>query len=458
MKRYDEKVLGLLLDKYENSLLYTGENRRNQSISIRIEKKTFPEYFDESSGEYAVLHAQLQELEQAGLVRLDWKNKKTGHILERCILVTESTAQIYARLHRLPRREKEERILDICDRYQGRHQTLDSFLLFIRERIETRESISQYASLDEPEELAGRCELVLHILENEEEIFLREFSIRFCNDSKAAEKEIAGAAGIISRFSKEKGLQLLNAEQVLEEFGVFKNPSWLMVKGCGRILLRGQGKETPGTGIQGKETQGIRAQDQKTQDLKFQCLESWNMEMQTLEAHTRNAVLLQQIDLSLLQDGIGLSSRDIDFVEWEQDCPPKRVITIENLTSFHRWEEEGTLAVYLGGYHNRAKRNFLKRLYQAFPGASYAHFGDIDCGGFLIWKDLCEKTGISFIPRYMDEETFIRCLDCEKELTEHDRRELKKMCREPFFKEQRNLFTLMLKKGRKLEQECIRKI
>ena len=415
MRRYDEKVLRLLLDKYENSLLYTGENRRNQSISIRIEKKAFPEYFDEASGEFAVLHNQLQELEEAGLVSLVWKNKRAGHILERCVLVPENADQIYTRLHRLPRRDKEEKILEICGRYQGRHQTLDNFLHFIRERVEKRESIGQYADLDEPDAFAGRCELILHILENTEEIFLREFSVRFCGDSKAAEKEITGAAGIISRFSEEEGLHPLNAEQILEEFSIFRNPSWVMVKGCGRLILEGGD-----TAVSGRPS-GCR-----------------------------------QIDLVLLRDGIGLSSRDIDSVRWDADNSPERVITIENLTSFHRWEEKGTLAVYLGGYHNRAKRSFLLRLFQTFPKAEYAHFGDLDCGGFFIWKDLCEKTGIPFATRYMDETVFLDYMGSGKELTERDRRELERMRQDPFFREQRELFGLMLEKGRKLEQECIR--
>ena len=49
MKRYDEKVLNSLLDKYENSLLYTGQNQRKQSIEFPVKKSTLPEYFDEEA-------------------------------------------------------------------------------------------------------------------------------------------------------------------------------------------------------------------------------------------------------------------------------------------------------------------------------------------------------------------------------------------------------------------------
>lgn len=47
VKRYDERVLGKLLDKYEDS--HTGKNRINITISIPVGKSVFPEYFDETS-------------------------------------------------------------------------------------------------------------------------------------------------------------------------------------------------------------------------------------------------------------------------------------------------------------------------------------------------------------------------------------------------------------------------
>ena len=42
MKRYDEKVLGYLLDRYERSLLYSGKNKVNRAVSMPVSKKTLP--------------------------------------------------------------------------------------------------------------------------------------------------------------------------------------------------------------------------------------------------------------------------------------------------------------------------------------------------------------------------------------------------------------------------------
>ena len=109
MRRYGEKILHALLDKYENSLLYRGENKRNQTIGFAVKKSTLPEYFDETSQEYAVIHAQLWELEDKGFLLLHWKDGKEGHILERCTLQAEQVSGAYEFLSRYPKREKEER-------------------------------------------------------------------------------------------------------------------------------------------------------------------------------------------------------------------------------------------------------------------------------------------------------------------------------------------------------------
>ena len=47
--------------------------------------------------------------------------------------------------------------------------------------------------------------------------------------------------------------------------------------------------------------------------------------------------------------------------------------------------------IYLGGYHNSVRRKLLELLYQDFPKAEYLHFGDIDVGGFEIYRDLLQK-------------------------------------------------------------------
>lgn len=58
---------------------------------------------------------------------------------------------------------------------------------------------------------------------------------------------------------------------------------------------------------------------------------------------------------------------------------------LEHLTTFFRFTRENSLIVYLGGYHNQARRKLLLKIYDAYPDAKYYHFGDIDAGGFQIF-------------------------------------------------------------------------
>ncbi|WP_422449407.1 Wadjet anti-phage system protein JetD domain-containing protein, partial [Thermoanaerobacterium sp. DL9XJH110] len=69
-----------------------------------------------------------------------------------------------------------------------------------------------------------------------------------------------------------------------------------------------------------------------------------------------------------------------------------KVMTVENLTTFHSFQEKDYFVIYLGGFHNRVRRDFIKMLYDQNSDATYYHFGDIDAGGFLILEHLKDTT------------------------------------------------------------------
>ena len=409
MKRYDEKILGKLLDTYERSLLYSGKNQVNRSITFPIQRKTLPEYFDESALQYDTIHQQLEQLETQGYIRLVWKNKKHGHILEKCELVIEHLENAYMLLHRKPKDVKEQEIFTVCESYRGKAQELDSFLVWVQERMQESMSVRRYVDIDAPDDFRRLCELVFRILTNDTECFLRQFSIRCFQDSKIAEKDITKAVHVIAEFSNQERFSNLPEEEILAEYNIYRNPSWLMMKGNVRF-----------SEISGND--------------------------------------MTEIDLQLFAGGLGISNQDIERIVWNPTEKIEKIVTIENLTSFHQWKTENhdsVLCIYLGGYHNHVKREFLKILFQAYPNAEYYHFGDIDCGGFYIWKDLCLKTKIPFKMLYMDLETYHRYLKWGRKLTDQDRKALENMIKDPFFVEQSELFKSMLEHDVKLEQECI---
>ena len=83
MARYDRILLNALIDSYERSLLFTGENKVNIRISFPFTQKTLPDYFEESSLAYEEIHACVEELEHREFISVEWKSGKAGHIITR---------------------------------------------------------------------------------------------------------------------------------------------------------------------------------------------------------------------------------------------------------------------------------------------------------------------------------------------------------------------------------------
>ena len=162
------------------------------------------------------------------------------------------------------------------------------------------------------------------------------------------------------------------------------------------------------------------------------------------------------VNLTWLKQGIGLSGEDIGRVRILENSKIKKILTIENLTTFFRWKEKDSLMIYLGGYHNSVRRKLLELLHQSFPEAEYLHFGDIDVGGFEIYRDLCRKTGIPFKTYHMGIEELEKYKSCTQKLTEGDCKRLEVLIKKIESEGgDTRVLQYMKEKGRKLEQEGI---
>lgn len=126
-------------------------------------------------------------------------------------------------------------------------------------------------------------------------------------------------------------------------------------------------------------------------------------------------------------------------------------MTSENLTTFNHFSEADALALYLGGYYNSHRRNFINKIYEQNPHISYYHYGDIDAGGFYILLHLREKTGIHFIPYHMDILTLQQYSEYTRSLTDNDKKRLKNLANSEFS----DTVTYMLEHNCKSEQEAL---
>ena len=398
MVQYDRKVLNYLLDTYENSLLSTGENKRTIQIEFRFTKTSIPSYFDESSAEYESIHVSMKLLESKKLIQIIWKDNKQDYLIWKVRLMTEHIKEAYQYVGRKPKRGLEEENIVMLQNYLDVDAPVTvAFVGYLLERLQNHQSVKEYIVLENRKETEKFLQACVLVEQNRKPCYIREFSIMHFQNSKYFEQIESRIAKVFRQFSGE--YVEMDTLELLAEYGIYRTPNYVYFKGDAGIAI-------------GEE----------------------------------------MVDLSLLKQGIGISGEDLAGIRFSDLSRIKKVITIENLTSFFRYWEEDSLLIYLGGYHNRIRRALLKMVYETIPDAKYYHFGDIDAGGFAILLDLRKKTGIPFLSHHMDLDTLKHYMLYGKGLTESDRKRLEKLGKEEEFSQ---VIEFMLKENIKLEQECI---
>lgn len=158
------------------------------------------------------------------------------------------------------------------------------------------------------------------------------------------------------------------------------------------------------------------------------------------------------IDIKGLAGGVSFSIKDIDRIK-AIIVNGDKVMTIENKTSFLRMTSDDCY-IYLGGFATKPQIAFIKKLISDNPDKKYLHFGDIDAGGFLIHKKLCEQTNQFFGLFHMSEDDLknTNYSSCLKSLSEYDIKRLNSL---KTINEYSNCINYMIKFNKKLEQEII---
>lgn len=404
--QYEKRILHALLDSYESSSLSRGNNKISVHIAFSFTPKTMPVYFDESSLAFEDIHAAVKHLEELGYVQVIWKGKKENHILQKVILCEAKIKEIYRYIGRMPKNEQQKMQLRTLERLAEECQTpvASAFVFWLIERLQQGKTVKEYLNLEDTAQTERLIRGISAIEQNQEETYIREFSVRCFGDSKMLERRLSLIVGIMRKFSKN--YEGMDNEAILAEHGIYHTPNYVYIKGCGCLQM-------------GKES-------------------------------------ICMIDLERLHQGIGLSGEDLDTLHWMNSSSVKKVITIENLTTFFRWKENDSILIYLGGYHNAVRRQLLQELYHVFPQAEYLHFGDIDIGGFEIYQDLCRRTGIPFHTYLMGSEQLEKYGAYAKKLTENDRKRLDELLEKEEYRDVWQVLEYMREHGKKLEQECIR--
>ena len=397
-----KQILQKLLAKYESSKTYKGENSVAQKFLIKP-SDVFKDYEKDSAdiNQIEDFEKQCRYLESENFIHIDRKYERITKI------TAESSDENWNEIRRIlgvkdKKTRQQEEILFYSKIYESPscHQIVKDFCKTQSERLEKGKNAE--FSLEEARNI---LQLLTFILENKNEILERELSISVLSDSKKWENyyrnkvlRILKKSGYFESLIENCADEKEENKVILEECNVFSNPSYIYFKGNGKITFQ-NGNIIP---------------------------------------------IVPETPLALSSTSI----KDIAAFKIKDT----KIMTVENLTSFNRIKEADTFYIFLSGYHNSAKQNFIKKIHSQNPEKEYLHFGDIDPDGFYILQNLRTKTNINFAPYKMGITQLEKYSSFAKPLEQNDQKKARALKEKNLFPE---IIDCMLKTNQKLEQEII---
>lgn len=392
MNDYSKKVLNKLLDKYERSKISKGGTVNNSSIVLKSTDQLFEKYFSNEAYKYKdSIEFSLKELENLCLI---FTKRDLYEEIDKVILNIDKVNIAYQSINRNNPELLKSKIFSYLKKTTFKSQIIIMFTNYIINLIESHKSTKSY--FKDLGELINIIDAIEVIETLEEDILKRTLSIKLYKNSKKFEKLESKICKIYREFSE---IDDLPKDDILRIKHIVNNPSFSYIKGDAQIKINDQ-----------------------------------------------------LIDLKKLNVELSLSENAVKNLEIKS-INNKKILTVENLTTFTEINSKEYLILYIGGFHNTIKRELIRKIYCYNQNLEFYHFGDIDAGGFLIHEDLESKTSIKFTPLYMNIDILKKYKNEWLSLTKNDVLRLKKIKeRNSIFKEAINF---MLENNCKLEQESI---
>lgn len=389
----------MLLDSFEKSATYQGRNKVNQTFSCKPEE-VFPAYHADTANivEVETFEREVQELAESGLIRMIMQRG----VIQKIALIPAMAEECRTWIGREDRKAQLQRSEVILRSYLDRSEMLRSVC---KAQLERLRNFKSQDITNKDELLADALRCIAAIEQNSSELMEREFSISLFGDSKYFERNLKSSVCTqLLKFSPygEEICHSIEPKQrnaaILSCYQIEQNPSYIYMKGDGEIRF------ADGTIMQLSANYPVAIS---------------------------SSVIPQMQKIIVKSD---------------------TVMTIENLTTYHRMKADGRFLVYLSGYHNTAKTRFLTRLAEGNTIADWQHFGDIDPDGFAILQNLIRKTGLPFQPVHMSTAELLENRNCWKPLTVHDKKKAEQFVKDGIYPE---IMQFCLAHDCKLEQEIV---
>ena len=396
---YSKDIISRLLDIYERRNGYAKRPEELRSIQFEVSKE-YPIYKDRYDNEkYRDINTAIEKNVAAGLIISE--KDQTGRY-SKIKLNIARVDDCYALLKRTSIPDQCKKVLSVLEKANN-----VECLLIGRIVSDFCEQIKAYKKL--PYDLgydARRVGEVLQVLEAvtklTSETYIRNFSTALFKDSKRFQREYRSTIeSILFNYTDD----VVEKDDILGYYNLYENPTYVLIKGNARI-----------------------------------CFDE------------------SAIELSEMPGGIALSNGSLAGIH-KISVKADKVITVENLTTYHDCDEQDTVYIYLGGYHNTSKQKLLELIYENNGDKEYYHEGDLDVYGFLILKNLIDKTQIPFKPLFMDLGTIERFYRAGlyKNLSARDRKVITSK-KDGQLSAYKDVLEYMLANDCKVEQESIKAV
>jgi len=331
--KLEKEIILQLIDKYERSKSFSANSQRRVIL-----KSSDIKGYNKSYDRKHQVHDAIKLLIDQSFVSIEWQLYEENNILEKVYLNTDKLNEIYKTYDYESKHSRLEKAKkDIANLKMSQQHFIIPMIKDISSCLENNKFHKFW-----PDDQDTRKDITNMILSLDEldEITERMYSLKYFGDSKYFEKKIKNKLVSVLKTYADTSI---DEENILESYGIVKNPNELLIKGHIEIDI----------------------------------------------GHI--------LDLSVYTYGTSINRETIKHIR-NVKIVANKIITIENKAVYYEYiktANDNELVIYLGGFFGKSTRLFLSKLNEAVDNEELLHWSDIDLGGFRIFDYLSQFIAVS---------------------------------------------------------------